>query len=238
MRRSYKIGAGVLDVEIMLSKRKTAAIEVRQNKVRLKAPLRTPLVWIDEFIYSKADWIARQWREQRVRYESHAISLSKKPEVFYLGQRVPVVITVGASQTISHLSEDGFMIDVSQRTRRDPTQVADEQLRIWFTHQARAYLADRLGHLSETTGMKPNGIIIGNYKSLWGRCSARGEIALNWRLLLAQPEAIDYVIIHELCHLREFNHSSRFWKLVTTYCPEVEVYRSYFKERSVWLNWR
>ena len=238
MRRHYTIGSEVVDVEVILSKRKTAAIEVRQNKVRLKAPLRTPLAWIDEFICSKAHWIARQLREQRTRYESHAIALAEKPEVFYLGQRVPVVITAEASKTTLCLSEKGFLIDISRRTRRDQALVADELLRSWFADQARIDLTRRLGYLAEITEMKPKGMVIGNYKSLWGRCSAKGEIALNWRLLLAHPEAIDYVIIHELCHLREFNHSARFWKLVAAHCPEMEMYRDYFRERSVWLNWR
>ena len=95
---------------------------------------------------------------------------------------------------------------------------------------AKAYLPRRAAALAELHGFQFKAVRIKNQKTRWGSCSAKGNINLNLRLMMAPPEAIDYVILHELCHTRELNHGERFWSLVEMHCPDYRCWRRWFKQ--------
>jgi len=88
----------------------------------------------------------------------------------------------------------------------------------------------RAEELAHKHGFKFARVRIKNQKTRWGSCSAKRNINLNMRLMMAPDGAIDYVIIHELCHLRELNHSAAFWALVESYCPEFRHWRAWFRQ--------
>ncbi|MCY4146905.1 MAG: SprT family zinc-dependent metalloprotease [Chloroflexi bacterium] len=100
----------------------------------------------------------------------------------------------------------------------------------WYRSQAKAYLPQRTRQLAEAHGFAVGQLRIKNQKTRWGSCSARGNINLNLRLMMAPDAAIDYVILHELCHLRELNHSAAFWRLVAERCPDYQFWRAWLKE--------
>jgi len=100
----------------------------------------------------------------------------------------------------------------------------------FYRGQAKIYLPSRVRVLAATHGFTYEKVRIKNQKTRWGSCSAKGNINLNLRLMMAPDAAIDYVIIHELCHLRELNHSSAFWALVESCCPDFRHWKAWFKE--------
>jgi len=85
-------------------------------------------------------------------------------------------------------------------------------------------------------GLKPTQITIRDQRTRWGSCSSKGTISLNWRLVLAPPEVLNYVIVHELCHLVEHNHSNRFWAQVEKACPHFKQYRQWLKLNGTLLH--
>lgn len=95
---------------------------------------------------------------------------------------------------------------------------------------AQKFLVQRTELLSKETGLTPASIRIKVQRSKWGSCSSQKNINLNWRLIFLEPASIDYVIIHELCHLKHLNHSNKFWELVETYCPHYKSCEKYLKE--------
>jgi len=95
--------------------------------------------------------------------------------------------------------------------------------------QARALITARVGHWAAVLGVKYGRIAIKDHRTLWGSCSRKGNLNFNWRLAAAPPEALDYIVIHKLCHLREMNHSRAFWALVAAACPG-------YKQRRRWLR--
>ena len=99
----------------------------------------------------------------------------------------------------------------------------------FYRKQAKVDLPARAQQLSLKLGLKFTGLRIKNQKTRWGSCSAKGNINLNLRLLMAPDDAVDYVIIHELCHLKILNHSAAFWNLVESHCPDYRHWRSWFK---------
>jgi predicted metal-dependent hydrolase len=102
-------------------------------------------------------------------------------------------------------------------------------LEAWYRRQAHEVFAARVDLWNRQYGFTYARIAIKEQKSRWGSCSRHGNLNFNWRLLLAPLEVLDYVAIHELCHLREMNHSERFWSLVSRTCPQ-------YRERRRWLR--
>ncbi|VFM97049.1 MAG: hypothetical protein BECKG1743D_GA0114223_101647 [Candidatus Kentron sp. G] len=99
-------------------------------------------------------------------------------------------------------------------------------LEYWYRHQANGYLPVRLGLLADYVGMRPSRVSIRSQKTRWGSCSGKGQISLNWRLMLLPGQLVDYVLIHELCHLHHLNHSPEFWGLVNRLLPDYKEYRA------------
>jgi len=99
----------------------------------------------------------------------------------------------------------------------------------WYRRHARAEFTRRVAHLAGQHGFQPGSVRISSARTRWGSCSASGTLSFAWRLVMAPPEIIDYVIIHELCHLRQRNHSPAFWTLVTGLLPNYRLQRDWLK---------
>ncbi|MFA6093749.1 MAG: M48 family metallopeptidase [Elusimicrobiota bacterium] len=98
--------------------------------------------------------------------------------------------------------------------------------------RAKAAISARVEHFSRVVGVRCRRVCIKDQRTLWGSCTASGQLNFNWRLVLAPPEVLDYVVIHELCHLKEMNHSKRFWHLVNNHCPDHKLRRRWLKSNS------
>jgi len=105
------------------------------------------------------------------------------------------------------------------------------ELVLWYKKQARHIFAERMAYWATQLKVSPSRLIITNPRRRWGSCNAKNEIRLNWRLIMATPEVLDYVIVHELCHIPHKNHGKRFWRLVGTFIPQVS------EKRQVLRNW-
>ncbi|MCW5937947.1 MAG: M48 family metallopeptidase [Fimbriimonadaceae bacterium] len=99
-------------------------------------------------------------------------------------------------------------------------------------------LRRRVEELGAVTGLRPSKVRILDQRTKWGACTARGTVTLNWRLAMAPPAVMDYVLLHELCHLRELNHSARFWALVETHCPDWREHRGWLRRHGASLGAR
>ena len=95
----------------------------------------------------------------------------------------------------------------------------------WYRREAAGHLPQRLGELAGKLGVTPGRISIRSQKTRWGSCSDRGTISLNWRLMLVSSELVDYILVHELCHLRHMDHSAKFWELVGGLIPDYPLRR-------------
>ena len=98
--------------------------------------------------------------------------------------------------------------------------------------KALEVLSARVAHWGAFMGVRPQRIRVKDQKSLWGSCSRQGTLNFNWRLILTPPAVLDYVVIHELAHLLEMNHSRRFWGHVTAWCPDHKAHRRWLRENA------
>ena len=212
-------------------RRKSISLVVDDNRLRVLAPSRTTLSQIDEVVRKKADWIAERLDAPptpRLRDQ-----LRPGGRLPLLGEQLPV--RAGAARFQFH-------DDPSDRSARhfsvDPHSAqAAEQAERWFRSAARERFSARVACWSERVGAQPARIQIRDQKTRWGSASSNGTLSFNWRLIFAQPEIIDYVVVHEICHLIEPNHSPAYWALVERIMPDAQHWRRRLKAIGDTLTW-
>ncbi|MFC6673879.1 M48 family metallopeptidase [Marinobacterium aestuariivivens] len=224
------------DYRIVRSHRRTAAIQIRADAVEVRVPHWVGADWIDGFVRSREQWIRSRLASVRAQRDAHLIEVARGARVPFRGQALRLDWQPGAAAAVAH-RDDRLEVTLSRRIRRPQEEVVADQLRQWLQRQATDILCARLWALAAHTGLQPSGVSVRGFRRRWGSCDSRGRIALNWRLVLAHPEAADYVLIHELCHLRHFDHSPRFWQLVARHCAGYRQHQDYFRERACWLEW-
>jgi predicted metal-dependent hydrolase len=177
----------------------------------------------DELLQENAVWVL----DTKAKYDRHreqAPDRSFEPgEMFpYLGDKHEIIVEPGVRHEVS----DGtIQLRQSAVTQSSLKQVLENFYR---TH-AREHLSDRVDHYASKMAVEYKTIELRNQRTLWGSCSTTGTISLNWRLMMAPPEIVDYVVIHELAHLIEANHNREFWRLVGEYDPD-------YKHHADWLD--
>ncbi len=206
-------------------------IRVRSGAVEVVAPPRTPRAEIDAFVAAQRDWIRAKvaaWRERAVE---------DLPQRFETGGRVllggrHLELAVEPASVRRPLVElgDVLRVRVPRELGGDEREAATREAVLrWLRERARSGAEELIERWAPRAGARPSGLRIGNQRTLWGSCSARGVVSLNWRLVTV-PEAIfEYVVVHELCHLLEANHGPRFWSLVEGLLPD-------WRERRAWLR--
>ena len=103
---------------------------------------------------------------------------------------------------------------------------------------AKEIIRARVKHWGSVLNLEYGRVFVKDQRTLWGSCSGKRNLNFNWRLAAAPPEVLDYVIVHELCHLREMNHSKRFWGLVNGFCPDYKARKKWLKDNSALLRSR
>jgi predicted metal-dependent hydrolase len=114
----------------------------------------------------------------------------------------------------------------------DSSLLAYDMLRRWYIENATHHFAEKTTFWAGRIAVQPAKISIRDQKTRWGSCSSRGNINFNWRIVMAPPEIMDYLVIHELCHMRIPNHSSLYWQLVEQFMPEYRQRRDWLKHNS------
>lgn len=113
---------------------------------------------------------------------------------------------------------------------------SEKRLESIYRNAAKEYFPKRVYHFAHILGVSYGNISIRDQKTRWGSCSSKGNLSFNWRLILAPPNVLDYVVVHELCHRIEMNHSPRFWALVESVMPDYKQYRKWLKENGTKLT--
>jgi predicted metal-dependent hydrolase len=215
--------------KIVRSKRKTLALVVTHDaELIVRAPFFTPQIAIKRFINKNVEWIkkrqeiARRNLLQRVSYE-----FMDGEEILFLGRGYKLEMTHGILSPV--MEENRIKIPA-----RDPAS-AKRQLIKWYRNQALQILLERVKMLSQSTGIPYHSIRITGAKKQWGSCRGLACLALSWRLVLAPLSAIDYVVIHELVHVIERNHSRKFWEKVAALCPAYKAHAKWLKKNAYLL---
>jgi len=203
----------MVEYTIVRSKRKTTTIYVRDGIVEVRAPLDIPKRAIDHFVATKEEWIKEKLNELRVQTEQRqAFVLTYGVDILYRGSEYPVTVKDG-----DRIGFDGSVFYMPPNLVEEEIRDACERI---YRMLAKRDLTIRTIELAKGMSVSPSDIKINGAKTRWGSCSARKSINYSWRLIMAEDYVIDYVIVHELAHLIELDHSARFWTVVEGILPD------------------
>lgn len=224
-------GTRMIEYRLIRSRRKTVSLSFDENvRLVVKAPSRLTVERINAFVESKADWIEATRRRllcTRQRALRERPKLETGDILPYLGDnRVLTVVREARSRV--KITVAGERIIMCAPYEADYEQKRT-QLEKWYRKQAIEIFEEKGKVYAPIVGVKYNKIHVKDQKSRWGSCSGKGNLNFNWRLIMAPEAVLDYVVIHELCHLIYMNHSPEFWKLVEKKCPA-------YKEQKRWLK--
>jgi len=170
----------------------------------VRVPLRTPLAEIESFVRKNTEWVLRT-RAKLAMQPRTELSFAEGAVFYYLGQ--PLRLRYGESTEPD--SENGIL-----QVAAHSEALAARGLLLWYRKQALRYLRNRARELAERFDFEYAKISVNGAERRWGSCSSAHHLHFSWRLLMCPADWIDYVVVHELCHTVEMNHSARFWTQV------------------------
>lgn len=228
-----------IDYEIVFSrKRKRAEIAVRPDlKVIFRAPYGLNSESIKEMVGRKADWICKKLES----FEANRMPDQEKQYVegepyLYLGREylLKILFQDSIKSPYVTLKDCELIIMVPEKNSEDLSTLQIKKI-IWdfYSKKSEKEVADLIRDYSRKFGISPPEFKVKYQKKRWGSCSAKNVIRINFQLMMAPPEQLEYVVVHELCHIKEKNHSARFWKLVGKLMPGYEIHRKELK-RNGW----
>ena len=218
-------------------------MEVRirhEGVLEVHAPNSFSLVMIEGFLKRKAKWIGEKlamFRERQSLLSERSSSIDKK--CFYLGESRAVKLAARSARWGRIIFDsDGWVVEVPAHiSASDHQSYAHEFLEKWFKSHALVILKDRVKSYAHLMGDEPGIIRIRSPKGLWGSCHPiKRTLHFNWKIIMAPIEVIDYLVVHELSHLRVADHSQKFWARVERYCPGYKLRQEWLKRNGYQLR--
>jgi predicted metal-dependent hydrolase len=227
--RSVTLGARTLYYGLKRSSRRSIGFAIDSTGLMITAPRWVTLADIETAIAEKQRWIFTKLTEWQTRTEQRVmprVDWKDGAEVPFLGRTVRV--TLAASDGLLSFDGERNLLALPLPAAADPQQIKD-RVQGWLQNEAKRIFGERLAVYAEKLGVTYRAYALSSAATRWGSCSSDGKIRLNWRLIHFPVSIIDYVVAHELAHLREMNHSPRFWQTVESIFPEFREARQTLK---------
>jgi predicted metal-dependent hydrolase len=220
-----------IDKLIRCKRRTIALIIERDGSFTVRAPMRVPHTAIETFIQQKADWITRT----REKVKSTPLANRFLEKQYIDGEKF---LFLGSSFDLKLVESQKHLLHFDSRfTLRRAAQTRGEQVFTrWYKERALEVITERVNQYAQQYNFAPKYVRISSAKTRWGSCSPNGTLNFTWRLVMAPLEVVDYVVVHELAHLRVNDHSGKFWKVVEAIYPEYKKQRKWLRENGEKLN--
>lgn len=236
--REARLCDAVVAYEFKRGKRRTIGFVVGPEGLVVSAPRWVPLREVDAALQEKSRWIIKKLGETRQRHERllpQRMEWRDGASISFLGQTVTVLLdpqhAFGAAGAELKAGASGGVLQVSLSHAATPEQIRDA-VQAWLMRQARRVFMERLDHFAPQLQVQWRKLSLSNAATRWGSAHIDGSIRLNWRLIHFRQAVIDYVVAHELSHLRVMDHSPRFWDTVRTVVPDYATLRSQLKDQA------
>jgi len=200
---------------INYSRRRTIGLYIRDGKLEVRAPIGCSQLEIDKLVKAKANWIQTKLAltDERAKNKKSFV-LNFGSEVLYRGKLYKIVPKdgnkIGIDDDIIYMPPDFSMDEILHACIK------------LYRHLAKSYLLSRVPEIAEHMNVTPSDIKVNSAKTRWGSCSSKKSLNFSWRLILADDGVIDYVIVHELAHIFQMNHSRKFWAIVEKVLPDYK----------------
>ncbi len=215
--------------KLIRAKRRTVALIIeRDGTLTVRAPKRVNLDDIEKFIREKTDWIIRTRAKIKSVVEIPNKQYTDGERFLFLGNEYALKLVKPQRPALKF--ESGFTLGAAAQIRAEQVFIR------WYKEQALRVFSERVKFYASLHGFSPKQVKVTSAKTRWGSCSSSGTLNFTWRLVMAPLAVIDYVVLHELAHLRVKNHSPKFWRVVEEVCPEYKKQRKWLKENGEKLS--
>ena len=231
MKRRVNAGGRRIEYTLVQAVRPNVMLKVLPEKgIWVYAPKSMHLREIDRLVCERADQLGDMQRQVDGRLEAdrRAHPVTDGSPILIEGRRRALKLSVG-SRARGAVNGDAFELALP---RPEDDAAVRAAIRAVLSRMALARIRERLAFYAPRVGGRFGRVTIREQKTRWGSCTGKGNLNFNWKLIMAPPQCLDYVVIHELCHLHEFNHSPRFWALVSGQMPEYDVWRKWLKRHA------
>ena len=216
-------------------RKKTISILIKDGNVEVKAPFNLKQNEIDAFILKKEKWI-----KNKILSQKKIKQLPEKKfingEVFkFLGKDLMLKINISVAKK-TYIKNDYICLDLKNNTKNNRDKIKKE-LELFYRSFSEKILKEKTLIEAKKMNLKVEKIKVRSYKNRWGSCSSNGDISYNWKLIMAPEKIINYVIIHELCHLIHFNHSREYWEEVSKKLPNYRESKEWLKSNQYLFDW-
>ena len=225
------IDIGNVDLEIQIertNRKRTIALQVKNNKLIIKTPRNVSKKTLVDLIKKKQHWIKQRaimnFEEQNLKNREFI----DNDKFYFRGDEYHLSLILGRKEAVK--IEGGLLLVsyVDDKSIRRGT--IKRILEDWYLQESTKILKARTEELAQQMRVQPFEITVKNYNSKWGSCTANNKISYNWRIIMAPDYIIDYLIVHELSHIIEPNHSKNFWYQVENYCKDFQKKRKWLRE--------
>jgi len=211
---------------------KAIAIRIKGKRVTIKVPFFINNNLIEQLVNKKLSWIKKQ-----LKIQSNFLPFEKKLYVndekfLYLGKYYKLKIIKNKKYSVN-IKGDFLRVNVKDELNLLKVK---KLLKEWFYEKSLIYFKKETHNCAKINHLKVNSIKVREYKARWGSCSNNGDISFNWRLIMAPPKIIEYVIIHELMHIKEHNHSPKYWNYVKSLYPNISEAKEWLMYNGQTLN--
>lgn len=213
--------------ELIRSNRKTISLIInKEAQLIVRAPAQVSQKYIEDYILSKQSWIVKNINKMQVYAQN------SKPKEYFAGE---IFMLFGREYPLLISSIDNEITVLNGKIIFPSKYLADSKTHMtnWYIALAKEYIIPRTKIIAKQINLTPNKIKITRADKRWGSCSSKKNINFSYKLAMANEKAIDYVIIHELCHLKYMDHSYKFWGTVNSLMPDYKIQRKYLKENDV-----
>lgn len=221
-----------LHYQLERRQRRTVGLKITADGLIIHAPQRIALAQLETIIVHKADWIRKKLASISVN-QMPAMQWQDSEQLLFLGNAITLSVAHDLrSKAVNYMPG---VLHIALPNHEDQTAVARKVLQ-WYKQQALLDFARRLQLFSTKLGVTLPKLLISSARTRWGSCNSKQEVRLNWRLLQAPPHLINYVICHELAHLKQMNHSAKFWAVVASIYPDYKMAEKELKNWSAKLH--
>ncbi|HSO46085.1 MAG TPA: SprT family zinc-dependent metalloprotease [Rhodoferax sp.] len=239
--REVRLGHARVAYEFKRGQRRSIGFSVGPHGLAVRAPKWVPLHEVDAALQEKSAWILRKLQESRERHArlaEHTIEWRDGASLPFLGQTVVLMldpahgfVAAGAELIATGAGAAAMTLRLSLPNSASPEQIRDA-VQAWLMRQAKRVFLERLDHFAPLLGVRWKKMTLSNAGTRWGSARVDGSIRLNWRLIHFKMAVLDYVVAHELSHLREMNHGPRFWDTVQSVVPDYAALRRQLKDEA------
>jgi predicted metal-dependent hydrolase len=218
--RYIQLGNEIVGYRFRRARRRSIGLVIDDDGLRVAAPGYTPLAEVEAFIREKALWVLRKLSEWRTAPKAPVVNWSDGSAILLLGEQVTLELLPGRRD----IRLEAGRLGIGLAPRGEPACVRRRGI-AWLKEQARALFTERLRLYAARLGVPAPRLALSSARTRWGICREDGQVRLNWRLIHLPLRLVDYVVAHELAHLREMNHSARFWEVVGGLYPDYPAAR-------------